>query len=241
MYGLKLVKYWQAVHLSSRRVHMWHRCPRFLSPSSDALWHSAFLLLLGCFIWTDLKHNFLLRADKGTQKKQDIKITGASTLAGDEVDRMVKDAEQYADEDKKRREAVDTKNQVCPLPLISPNTLEPNTPLARLRMHWWNFQDQGRTHGDHCKASAVSAFGADLPADSSAAVAVQTLMQQMRCASDIHCVRVLACSWQACLPAGREQDGVNRGSPSPVCVAAGRQPGLPDGEAAEGAGRQGAR
>ena len=55
----------------------------------------------------------MLRADKGTQKKQDIKITGASTLAGDEVDRMVKDAEQYADEDKKRREAVDTKNQVC--------------------------------------------------------------------------------------------------------------------------------
>ena len=55
----------------------------------------------------------MLCADKGTQKKQDIKITGASTLAGDEVDRMVKDAEQYADEDKKRREAVDVKNQVC--------------------------------------------------------------------------------------------------------------------------------
>ena len=51
------------------------------------------------------------RADKGTQKKQDIKITGASTLAGDEVDRMVKDAERFAEEDKKKREAVDVKNQ----------------------------------------------------------------------------------------------------------------------------------
>ena len=51
------------------------------------------------------------RADKGTGKKQDIKITGASTLAGDEVDRMVKDAERFADEDKKKREAVDTRNQ----------------------------------------------------------------------------------------------------------------------------------
>jgi hypothetical protein len=51
-------------------------------------------------------------ADKGTGKKQDIKITGASTLAGDEVDRMVKDAEKFADEDKKKREAVDVKNQV---------------------------------------------------------------------------------------------------------------------------------
>ena len=57
-------------------------------------------------------------ADKGTGKKQDIKITGASTLAGDEVDRMVKDAEKFADEDKKKREAVDVKNQVRPKPLI---------------------------------------------------------------------------------------------------------------------------
>ncbi len=37
-------------------------------------------------------------ADKGTGKKQDIKITGASTLGSDEVDRMVKDAEKFADE-----------------------------------------------------------------------------------------------------------------------------------------------
>ena len=51
--------------------------------------------------------------DKGTQKKQDIKITGASVLSSDEVDRMVKDAEKFADEDKTRRDAVDTKNQVC--------------------------------------------------------------------------------------------------------------------------------
>lgn len=49
--------------------------------------------------------------DKGTQKKQDIKITGASVLSSDEVDRMVSDAEKFADEDKKRRDAVDTKNQ----------------------------------------------------------------------------------------------------------------------------------
>lgn len=51
--------------------------------------------------------------DKGTGKKQDIKISGASTLSSDEVDRMVKDAESNAEEDKKKREAVDTKNQVC--------------------------------------------------------------------------------------------------------------------------------
>jgi heat shock protein 1/8 len=49
--------------------------------------------------------------DKGTGKKQDIKITGASTLPSDEVDRMVKNAEQFADEDKKKRDLVDAKNQ----------------------------------------------------------------------------------------------------------------------------------
>ncbi|KAK8556452.1 hypothetical protein V6N12_002854 [Hibiscus sabdariffa] len=49
--------------------------------------------------------------DKGTGKKQDITITGASTLPNDVVDRMVKEAEKFAKEDKERRDAIDTKNQ----------------------------------------------------------------------------------------------------------------------------------
>ena len=49
--------------------------------------------------------------DKGTGKQQDIKITGASTLSSDDVERMVKDAEKNAEEDKRRRSAVDTRNQ----------------------------------------------------------------------------------------------------------------------------------
>lgn len=49
--------------------------------------------------------------DKGTGKSTDIKITGASTLSDDEVSQMVNDAEKFADEDKNKREAVETKNQ----------------------------------------------------------------------------------------------------------------------------------
>ncbi|CAI9786169.1 unnamed protein product [Fraxinus pennsylvanica] len=49
--------------------------------------------------------------DKGTGKKQDITITGASTLPGDEVERMVQEAERFAKEDKEKRDAIDTKNQ----------------------------------------------------------------------------------------------------------------------------------
>merc|ERR1712159_97438 len=48
--------------------------------------------------------------DKGTGKKQDIKITGASTLSSDKVDRMVSEAEKFSEEDKKKREDVDVRN-----------------------------------------------------------------------------------------------------------------------------------
>lgn len=48
--------------------------------------------------------------DKGTGKKQDIKITGASTLSSDEVERMVAEAQSFAAEDAAKREAVDVRN-----------------------------------------------------------------------------------------------------------------------------------
>lgn len=38
-------------------------------------------------------------------------ITGGSALSKDDIDKMVKDAEQYAEEDRKRRESVETRNQ----------------------------------------------------------------------------------------------------------------------------------
>jgi molecular chaperone DnaK len=49
--------------------------------------------------------------DKGTGKEQKITITASSGLSKDEVDRMVKDAESHAEEDKKRKEEVETRNR----------------------------------------------------------------------------------------------------------------------------------
>ena len=49
--------------------------------------------------------------DQATGKEQTMTITGGSALAQDDIDRMVKDAEAYAEEDAKRREAVETRNQ----------------------------------------------------------------------------------------------------------------------------------
>ncbi|WP_029150173.1 molecular chaperone DnaK [Microbacterium indicum] len=49
--------------------------------------------------------------DKGTGKEQSMTITGGSSLAKEDIDRMVREAEENAAEDKKRREAADTRNQ----------------------------------------------------------------------------------------------------------------------------------
>src|SRR3954452_11293107 len=49
--------------------------------------------------------------DRGTGREQSMTITGGSALSKDEIDKMVKDAEQYAEEDRRRKEAVETRNQ----------------------------------------------------------------------------------------------------------------------------------
>ena len=48
--------------------------------------------------------------DKGTGKQQKITITASSGLSDDEVDRMVRDAEEHAEEDRKQRERVEIRN-----------------------------------------------------------------------------------------------------------------------------------
>jgi molecular chaperone DnaK len=49
--------------------------------------------------------------DMATSKEQAMTITGGTALARDDIDRMVKDAESYAEEDRLRRELVETRNQ----------------------------------------------------------------------------------------------------------------------------------
>ena len=48
--------------------------------------------------------------DKGTGQEQSMTITGGSAIPQEDIDRMVREAEEHADEDKKRREAADTRN-----------------------------------------------------------------------------------------------------------------------------------
>nr|YP_010337176.1 heat shock protein 70 chaperone [Pseudoerythrocladia kornmannii]UNJ16761.1 heat shock protein 70 chaperone [Pseudoerythrocladia kornmannii] len=62
--------------------------------------------------------------DNGTGKEQSITITGASTLPKDEVDRMVKEAEENSSVDKDKREKIDLKNQSESLCLQSERQLK---------------------------------------------------------------------------------------------------------------------
>ena len=49
--------------------------------------------------------------DLGTGKQQSVQITGGSALNKDDIEKMVRDAEQYAEEDRKRREEAEVRNQ----------------------------------------------------------------------------------------------------------------------------------
>ncbi len=62
--------------------------------------------------------------DKATGKEQSIRIQASGGLSDDEIDSMVKDAEANADEDKKRREAVEAKNQAEAMVHATEKTLE---------------------------------------------------------------------------------------------------------------------
>ncbi len=62
----------------------------------------------------DIDANGILDAkarDTATGREQSIKITGTSTLSKDEVDKMVKEAERFAEEDRQKREEADTRNR----------------------------------------------------------------------------------------------------------------------------------
>jgi len=74
----------------------------------------------------DLDANGILHVaakDLGTGKEQSIKITASSGLSEDEIKKMQRDAELHADEDKKRKELVETKNQADSLVYATEKTL----------------------------------------------------------------------------------------------------------------------
>ena len=75
----------------------------------------------------DIDANGILKVtakDKATDKSQEITISGSTALSDDEVDRMVKDAESHAEEDKKRKDEIEVRNQVDSLAYSTEQTLK---------------------------------------------------------------------------------------------------------------------
>ena len=62
--------------------------------------------------------------DKGTGKSQQITISGSTALSDDEVDRMVKDAEAHAEEDKAKKDEIEVRNQTDSLAYSTEQTLK---------------------------------------------------------------------------------------------------------------------
>ncbi|MDE6707701.1 MAG: molecular chaperone DnaK [Oscillospiraceae bacterium] len=62
--------------------------------------------------------------DQGTGKEQNISITASTNMSKDDIDKAVKEAEAYAEEDKKRRDEVDTKNNAENMILQCEGTLK---------------------------------------------------------------------------------------------------------------------
>lgn len=65
--------------------------------------------------------------DQASGKEQSMTISGGSALSKDDIDRMVKEAEQYAEEDAKRRAAVETRNQADQLVYTTEKFLADNS------------------------------------------------------------------------------------------------------------------
>ena len=61
--------------------------------------------------------------DKGTGKEQHITITSSTNMSDADIERAVKDAEKFAEEDKKQKEAVETKNRAETMIFQSEKTL----------------------------------------------------------------------------------------------------------------------
>jgi len=61
--------------------------------------------------------------DRATAREQTVRITASSMLSKDDVDKMVRDAQEHAEEDRKRREEVETRNQADALAFQAERTL----------------------------------------------------------------------------------------------------------------------
>ncbi|HEX5996865.1 MAG TPA: molecular chaperone DnaK [Jiangellales bacterium] len=112
--------------------------------------------------------------DLGTGKEQSMTITGGSALPKEDIDRMVREAEQYAEEDHKRREAAENRNQAEALVYQTEKFLSENKEKVD------TLAEDVRTEVDAALTEAKKALeGADDAAIKSSSERLQTAFQSL--------------------------------------------------------------
>ena len=102
--------------------------------------------------------------DKATGKSQQITISGSTALSDDEVDRMVKDAESHAEEDKKHKDEIEVRNQIDSLAYSTEQTLNDlgDKAPAELKSEVQAAVDEAKKALDGTDIDAIKAAGEKL-------------------------------------------------------------------------------
>jgi molecular chaperone DnaK len=159
--------------------------------------------------------------DRATNREQTVRITASSMLSKDDVDKMVRDAQEHADEDRQRREQIETRNQADALAFQAERTL----------------RDLGDKVSSDDKAEAerrIEALREALKGDDLEAIkrTSEELAQTLQ--------RVGTAAYQAAGPAPGSEDGAGadtgaeEGAPAGAGAGAGARGGSGDDETVEG-------
>jgi molecular chaperone DnaK len=110
--------------------------------------------------------------DKATGKSQQITISGSTALSDDEVDRMVKDAESHAEEDKKHKDEIEVRNQTDSSAYSTEQTLKDLGDKVP--------EDHEEAGGGRCDAAKKALEGTDIDAIKAAGEKLQEARPQAR-------------------------------------------------------------
>jgi molecular chaperone DnaK len=142
--------------------------------------------------------------DRATSREQTVRITASSMLSKDDVDKMVRDAQEHAEEDRKRREVVDTRNDADQLAFQAERTLR-------------DLGDKVKSEDKADVESKVTALREALKGDD-----IEQIRSRMsELAASLQ--KVSTAAYQAAGPTGGDGDGTQSGAPEgePAGAAAG--------------------
>ena len=155
--------------------------------------------------------------DRATSREQTVRITASSMLSKNDVDQMVRDAQEHAEEDRKRREVVDTRNDADQLAFQAERTLR-------------DLGDKVKSEDKADVDTKVAALREALKTDDVAAI--RSRMSEL--AASLQKVSTAAYQAAGPTPGSGDGDGTGGGAPEGEPAGAGATSGSGEEEAVEG-------